>query len=424
MTCEISIMNRQAIALAADSATTVREWIGGQEQTRFFKGANKIFQLSNSHPVGAMIFGSANLHEVPWELIVKDFRTELGMKSFDDLKSYAQHLFNFIKRHALFPAACQFTVCKNEITKAALIYCYYLSQHDRMKNAASQMDKEDACRTLIDSDYQRLAAAPIPKQLIQLDINHIAASCRASAKDQIEAAIVQLNLGAKIDLVRLTELAILIVCKEYSRTLASTGVVVAGFGDKDYFPGYEEYTCYGLLMGKFLFENTESQRINLNDSPSHIKPFATTAMVDTFVIGCSPDVFVEVNNQFRAALKALSDKIMGELGINTVPNLANHIQSVFDEHSRNWFNNALAAHGWPLRRVIGSLPVEEMAELAETLIMLQSLKEKVTQPTESVGGPVDVAVITRGDGFIWIKRKHYFSPELNPRFFARQNKSS
>jgi hypothetical protein len=77
-------------------------------------------------------------------------------------------------------------------------------------------------------------------------------------------------------------------------------------------------------------------------------------------------------------------------------------------------------HGRPLRRVIGSLPVDEMAELAETLIMLQSLKEKVTQPTESVGGPIDVAIITKGDGFVWIKRKHYFDPTLNPRFFLRQ----
>lgn len=36
---------------------------------------------------------------------------------------------------------------------------------------------------------------------------------------------------------------------------------------------------------------------------------------------------------------------------------------------------------------------------------------------ENVGGPVDVAVISKGDGFVWIKRKHYFRPELNQHFF-------
>ena len=35
---------------------------------------------------------------------------------------------------------------------------------------------------------------------------------------------------------------------------------------------------------------------------------------------------------------------------------------------------------------------------------------------ETVGGPIDVAVISKGDGFVWIKRKHYFKPELNPHF--------
>ena len=37
---------------------------------------------------------------------------------------------------------------------------------------------------------------------------------------------------------------------------------------------------------------------------------------------------------------------------------------------------------------------------------------------ETVGGPIDVAVISKGDGFIWIKRKHYFQRELNQQFFA------
>ncbi|MEA1995293.1 MAG: hypothetical protein U9N18_03965 [Campylobacterota bacterium] len=42
--------------------------------------------------------------------------------------------------------------------------------------------------------------------------------------------------------------------------------------------------------------------------------------------------------------------------------------------------------------------------------------------SETAGGPIDVAVISKGDGFIWIKRKHYFKPELNPQFFANYYK--
>jgi len=38
----------------------------------------------------------------------------------------------------------------------------------------------------------------------------------------------------------------------------------------------------------------------------------------------------------------------------------------------------------------------------------------MSRQAETVGGPVDVAVISKGDGLIWMKRKHYFEPGLNP----------
>jgi hypothetical protein len=56
--------------------------------------------------------------------------------------------------------------------------------------------------------------------------------------------------------------------------------------------------------------------------------------------------------------------------------------------------------------------------MAESLVNLTSLKRRVSLQAETVGGPVDVAVISRSDGFIWIKRKEYFRPELNPGYLA------
>jgi len=60
--------------------------------------------------------------------------------------------------------------------------------------------------------------------------------------------------------------------------------------------------------------------------------------------------------------------------------------------------------------------------MAESLVNLTKFKRRVSKEQETVGGPIDVAVITKGDGFVWIKRKHYFQPELNPRVLARLTK--
>ena len=57
--------------------------------------------------------------------------------------------------------------------------------------------------------------------------------------------------------------------------------------------------------------------------------------------------------------------------------------------------------------------------MAEALINLTSLKRRVSPEEETVGGPTDVAVITKGDGMVWIKRKQYFPPELNHGYLAR-----
>lgn len=57
--------------------------------------------------------------------------------------------------------------------------------------------------------------------------------------------------------------------------------------------------------------------------------------------------------------------------------------------------------------------------MAESLVNLTSFKRRITAEMETVGGPIDVAVISKGDGFVWIKRKHYFEKDLNPGFFAK-----
>jgi len=78
MTAEIAIMNRQGIALAADSAVTLGSG-------KIYNSADKLYALSKYHPVGIMIYGSARFMGVAWETIIKCYRNNLKDKSFDKL---------------------------------------------------------------------------------------------------------------------------------------------------------------------------------------------------------------------------------------------------------------------------------------------------------------------------------------------------
>ena len=66
---------------------------------------------------------------------------------------------------------------------------------------------------------------------------------------------------------------------------------------------------------------------------------------------------------------------------------------------------------------VEALTISELAQVASTLVDLSSFEQQMSLDSETVGGPVDVAVISKGDGFIWIDRKHYFRKELNDHFF-------
>ncbi|WP_291539018.1 hypothetical protein [Brevundimonas sp.] len=74
----------------------------------------------------------------------------------------------------------------------------------------------------------------------------------------------------------------------------------------------------------------------------------------------------------------------------------------------------------PVVKVINSLPKEDLADMAQALVELTSLRRKVDSKLETVGGPVDVAVISKGDGFIWLKRKNYFDIDSNRDFLYRR----
>lgn len=104
MTAEIVILNKEAIALASDSAVTMI----GELDKKILTSANKLFSRSKYHPVGIMVYGNAIFMGIPWETIIKIYRTKLGKKEFNTLQEYADNLIHFLDNgNPLFPDSVQ-----------------------------------------------------------------------------------------------------------------------------------------------------------------------------------------------------------------------------------------------------------------------------------------------------------------------------
>lgn len=93
MTAEIAVMNKRAVALAADSAVTI-DYPG---MPKIYFTANKLFMLSQYQPIGIMFYGTADFMGIPWETIVKLYRNALGDKVFPSLNDYVTSFFDFIQ---------------------------------------------------------------------------------------------------------------------------------------------------------------------------------------------------------------------------------------------------------------------------------------------------------------------------------------
>ena len=65
--------------------------------------------------------------------------------------------------------------------------------------------------------------------------------------------------------------------------------------------------------------------------------------------------------------------------------------------------------------VFAPMPIQDAIDLAEFLVHSAIMFSRFNPRAQIVGGPIEIAAITKHEGFKWIKRKHYYDEKLNPK---------
>jgi len=203
-----------------------------------------------------------------------------------------------------------------------------------------------------------------------------------------------------------------------------TGLVFAGFGQNEIFPSLVSYEVYGLISGRLKFQKIARFDVDRKLVPdAAVIPFAQKEMVDRFMYGIDEEFLVMSDSYFSQShqlLKTKLDELLGKLGPDEQAAAAEAVDTILREFSQVVLPDHLQRLQRQFSDMVRSMPKQELAALAESLVHITSLKRKFSAGAESVGGPIDVAMITRAEGFVWVKRKHYFDPEFNPRYFYRR----
>lgn len=199
-----------------------------------------------------------------------------------------------------------------------------------------------------------------------------------------------------------------------------TGIVVAGFGDKEYLPSFVEYKICGLFPGGLFYKELKSISID-HSRRSWIDTFAQDEVVQAYLYGIDPYLKKKMLGDIEKLLNRSSHALVRVAGLDESKmdgiKEANRSMVKQFEEDLNDYTNSNYLSG--TERMISFLSKDEMAGMAGSMISFMSLKRRVSEDEETVGGPVDVAVLSRGEGLIWIKRKHYFNRDLNP-FYRRE----
>lgn len=408
MTAEVAVMNKSAVAIAADSAvTTELTDSSGRRHDKIFNTANKVFALSKYAPVGIMVYNTMELGGVPWETLIKEYRKHLKKNKFDYLEEYVDDFFKFLSGNE--------RLFNEEHIKDVLLLILIRFFSSLGAISSNRIAKEIFNKRIKEMEKLEFADS-FDENLTRLTIDYIAVIDKA-VTSVFEKSTIR-NLKTKY-----RRLAALAITKE-KQLAGYSGVVITGFGEEEIFPKLVEYKTDLVIFGRV-------RKAKLQEyGPSHstygkVMSFAQEDITKTILEGINPSYARKIQDSAIQFFAKLPQKIIDgivELDKDKKDHYKAKAFDAFVESITDFFKKMdeerRSKHTFQIEIAIQMMPFSELAEIAEVFIRLTQVRRRLSPDSETVGGPIDVAVISKADGFVWIKRKYYFDKELNYSFMG------
>ena len=402
MTAIVGILNKRAVAIAADSTITVKK----DGKTKFFNNARKIFSLSDDIPVGIMMTGDIEFMGMPWDVIFGQYKAYRNGKPLPHLKDYMADFLSFLTS---FPQLNTNEVYNSYLYEELTNY-YYTRKFIADSRVREEQDKATK-RTF--TDY--LA------EVVVEDMDAFSDSCQsenmkeigykkfyAIAKKQFEALKETMSCeGVPTDTLPLWEH----IFYEYitsSEYFINSQIIFTGYGADEIYPSIQAATLSGIIDGKLRFHHDSYNEIT-DACRSAIIPFAQYDVMIGLLNGIAPDMYRNIMEKMDEYIEKARELIITRISeagygikireiLKSVP--FDDLSTAFSEDIHKFVCEHYTDN---LLETVNFLNASEMADMAESLISITALQKHCTSSEESVGGPVTVAVITKAEGFGWVK---------------------
>lgn len=306
MTAEIVIMNRSAVALAADSAVTIRD---KKSRGKIFNTANKVFALSKHAPVGILVSGGASVMGVPWETMVKKFRKELKNGICNTVEEYCDLFFNFVDSFPFEAEAEELhvqrianSILDHFIERRTALTIFLIKSMLRKKERKVLSEVNEVLQLEI-----ARAASFFTEVSDKLSIDKdTLTQFHTKYCDLLDDLIKQFVKQCSVSKESQENLRSVVICAAHINprfspiVLPHSGIAIAGFGENEYFPCCMHYDVGGVVFNRTIcFQNKQNScSIGVN-SEAAILPFAQSDEIWTFLNGVSPFLFDVIHKAFQ-----------------------------------------------------------------------------------------------------------------------------
>ena len=411
MTSEIAVMNQRAVALAADSAVTLID--GGTVVVR--NDQRKLYNLLEGRPVGVMFFGVADIMGHPWDRLIEHYQKKVKPKEFAHLGGYAESFTSVLDNlNEFFPAERQKDDYKR-LLASVYRYIFHLAQYLRETGDAAVSDaailEESIAR--IWHDYQFREDGGPRAELACFPQGFGARVARDYA--DIIGELISYGFSpfalSKEAVQKLRDIGVFCVVKDLFLEDV-TGLVFAGFGGEDRYPVV--ITCLvSAIVGGIVKRAQASVDVIDTETRSKIRMFADSEVTHAFIRGIDYSLERRVYGAMRAMLHSIVDQVVGAFPQTDagqredirrrfqgelVPQYLDAFRGMIGDYQQQAYIN-------PVLRVLEIAARNELAETAKELVSLNVFKKRIMAQKQTVGGAIDVAVISREAGFQWFTRQ-------------------
>lgn len=393
MSVGVCIINRNGIALAADSAGT---FTGNK---MFYNSMNKVFALSKEKPYGAITYGATSIYNVSIDQILKEFTIYLANKDILDFYEIEPLFVSFIKEKQEY---YRFDNGESPLC-TSLIKELVVDWGNKIKSIINEEDSKQKINDILEELKKHINES---LKIENFNVSEYIHEKYASTFDLILGVVVPELRNYKEEKETFWDL----ISQYFNLSLQietnnSMGLFFAGYGQNDAFPKFIHLDIYTVINGELKYRIKDE--FDESNNGAKIVSLAQGDVIMTFCKGISEYFINYIPQKVDEIIIKKIESLQLEYTQEQIQKIKDSfsvcgketydiIQSVSQERNVN-----------PLLESVQLIPLPEMAILAENLINITSLKRTFSLDgnQQTVGGPTDVAIISKPDGFSWIKRK-------------------